>query len=70
MSNYKPTGVSAEFTLNGVFAQQRCHGFYIPATYAEYAKKQGDLAVVDTADLNKNLLKIQGKTVSANENTR
>jgi hypothetical protein len=70
VSPYKKSGVSAEFSINGVTMQQKFFGFYIPATYAEYAKKEGALAVVDAMEVNKELLKITNATTAPNEGTR
>ena len=70
LSPYAKSGVSASFKLNKTKMEQKFHAFYIPATYEEYAKKQGDLAVVDIIDVNKNLFKIEGAKPVANEGTR
>ncbi len=67
ISQYTTGGDSALFKLKKVAMAQRFHGFYIPATYAEYAKQAGDLATVNVVDVNKNLLKIQNAGVSKNE---
>jgi len=69
LSGYAPSGVSSEFTLEGVEMEQRFHAFYIPATYVEYARNQEDLAVVNIDAANKALLKVEVAS-AANEGTR
>lgn len=70
VSPYKSSGVSSNFTLKGVAMQQKFHAFFIPASYAEYAKHAGELAVVDTTEVNKGLLNIQNASAAANESSR
>ena len=70
ISEYATTGDSARFKLKKVPMAQRFHAFYIPATYAEYAKQAGELATVNAVDVNKNLLKIKNAGVSKNESGR
>ncbi len=69
VSRYKDEGNANTFTLNGKKMEQRIHAYYIPATYAEYAKAQGELAVLDIDETNKNLLNIK-VAASNNESTR
>ena len=47
-SKYKPTGVSSEFSDDsGVRMQQKFYGFYIPVTYDEFARSEGELGNVN-----------------------
>ena len=70
VSPYASSGVSSNFKLHGVEMQQKFHAFYIPASYAEYAKTAGELAVVDTTEVNKGLLNIKNASSEANESSR
>ncbi|GAB2844861.1 hypothetical protein GCM10027277_11040 [Pseudoduganella ginsengisoli] len=70
ISEYQRTGVSSEFMLKGVKMQQKFHGFYIPATYLDFAKKEPPLSTVDITKVNQELLKITNYTASENEGTR
>jgi len=69
LSAYAGKGVSSFFTLKGKKMKQCFHGFYIPATYAEYAKTQGELATIDIDEGNKNLLNVK-LAATTNESTR
>jgi uncharacterized protein (TIGR02594 family) len=69
LSAYASKGVSSFFTLKGKKMKQCFHGFYIPATYAEYAKTQGELATIDIDDGNKALLNVK-LAATTNESTR
>lgn len=70
VSEYFLTGVSARFPLkDGTILEQKFHGFYIPVTYDEYAKSQGEPETVDVDDVNNNFLNIQAVS-GANEKTQ
>ncbi|WP_322402437.1 LysM peptidoglycan-binding domain-containing protein [Massilia luteola] len=70
VSEYFLTAVSARFPLkDGTILEQKFHGFYIPVTYDQYAKSQGEPETIDVDDVNNNFLNI--KAVSgANEKTQ
>jgi uncharacterized protein (TIGR02594 family) len=70
VSDYATTGDSAKFKINKILMAQRFYAFYIPASYAEYAKKTVELAVVDSVDINKGLLNIANAGVTKNESSR
>jgi uncharacterized protein (TIGR02594 family) len=70
VSNYELIGPSARFPLNGIRLEQRFHAFYIPVTYEEYAKSQGQPDIVDVDDINVNFLKLHIAKAGANEKTR
>ncbi|WP_028100565.1 TIGR02594 family protein [Pseudoduganella violaceinigra] len=69
LSAYADKGISSFFTLKGKKMKQCFHGFYIPATYTEYAKTQGELTVIDIDEGNKALLNVK-IAASTNESTR
>lgn len=56
--------------MHGRPVQQRFHGFYIPASYNDYAAKAPDPDTVDVRDANKTLLGIVTRSTTANEGTR
>ncbi|MDM5179113.1 TIGR02594 family protein [Massilia sp. DJPM01] len=70
VSKYRVTGVSGSFKLKGVQLDQKFHAFYIPVTYEEYAKTQGEPETVDSDDVNKNFLQIAVVKDGANEKTQ
>lgn len=75
LSPMSTTGDSARFNIKTkkgtvIKMAQRFHGFYIPATYAEYAKQAGELATVDVDTLNEDLFKIKNARGSKNESGR
>lgn len=70
LSKYATTGDSAVFEMNKVEMAQRFYGFYIPATYSEYAKQAGALETVNVDEVNKNLLNVHNAGDSSNESGR
>jgi uncharacterized protein (TIGR02594 family) len=70
ISVYAQSGISSRFTLHRRAMHQKFFAFYIPASYVEYAKKEGSPMVVDPGDVNRTLLGIRRAAVTANENTR
>lgn len=71
VSGYVTSGISCTFKLKGgPKLDQRFYAFYIPVTYEDYAKSQGELEIVDIKDINKNFLNIAGATSVANEKTQ
>lgn len=69
-SRYAMTGSTSKFRLNNRTLQQRFHGFYIPATYAEFAAIQAEVGTFDVAELNSKLLAIGASSSAINESTR
>lgn len=71
VSEYLLTGVSGSFKLkDGTRLDQKFHAFYIPVTYEEYAKSQGEPETIDVNDVNKNFLNIAAAASGANEKTQ
>jgi uncharacterized protein (TIGR02594 family) len=74
LSPYKTVGVSSRFTKTVKKVKRKCeqrfHGFYVPATYAEYAEKAQDLDVINLDEANQALLGIAPRKKTANESTR
>jgi uncharacterized protein (TIGR02594 family) len=69
-SRYRTSGPSSEFKLHGKKMQQKFYAFYVPATYAEFAKREPDLPTVDPDTVNRELLGNRVSGTAANENTR
>jgi uncharacterized protein (TIGR02594 family) len=70
ISPYKTIGASSPFMMGGKEIEQRFHGFYIPASYAEYAEAAPELDTVDIMEANENLLGIISLKKSYDESTR
>lgn len=70
ISIYASSGVSSEFKLNGRRVHQKLLAFYVPASYIEFAIKDGPLQVVDSEEVNRVFLGVANAKIGANENTR
>jgi uncharacterized protein (TIGR02594 family) len=70
VSPYKIVGNSASFrTPDGRYWHQRFYAFFIPATYAQFAQQDVPLTLVNTVEVNQQLLNISNAATTVNEGT-